>query len=61
MFPLDDPQGLAVQSRPQDQKSVIFLHSFISLNQLLWNSKNTANMFLTFKNMSNISLSEYFA
>ena len=39
-----------IQSGPQDQKSVIFSQSVISLNQLLKNSKNTANIFLTFRN-----------
>ena len=48
-----------IQSGPQDQKSVIFSHSAISLNQLKRNSKNTANIFLTFRNGQNISLSEY--
>ena len=38
------------QSVPQDQKSVTFSHSVISLNQLLQNSKNTAYIFLTFRN-----------
>ena len=42
------------QSGPQDQKSVIFSHSVISLNQLLQNSKNTANIFLTFRNRAKI-------
>ena len=47
------------QSGPQDQKSVIFSHSVISLNQLLQNSKNTANIFLTFRNHVKIFLSQY--
>ena len=47
------------QSGPQDQKSVIFSHSVISLNQLLQNSKNTANIFLTFGNHVKIFLSQY--
>ena len=47
-----------VQSRPQDQKSVIFSHSVISLNQILHNSKNTANIFLTFRNSVKIYLSQ---
>ena len=41
---------LSVQSVPQDQKSVIFSHSVISLNQLLKTFKYTANIFLTFRN-----------
>ena len=41
-----------VQLGPQDQKSVTFSHSVISLNQLLKNSKNTGQ---------NISLPEYYA
>ena len=41
----------------QDQKSVKFSHSVISLNQLLQNSKNTANIFLTFRNHVKIFLS----
>ena len=45
---------LLLQSGPQDQKSVTFLHSVISLNQLLQNSKNTAYVFLTFR------MSKYF-
>ena len=40
----------AVQSVPQDQKSVTFSHSVISLNQLLQNSIKTAYIFLTFRN-----------
>ena len=47
-----------VQSGPQDQKSVTFSHSVISLNQLLKNSKNTANIFLTFRNHVKIFLSQ---
>ena len=47
-----------IQSGPQDQKRVIFLHSVISLNQLLQNSKNTANIFLTFRNHVKIFLSQ---
>ena len=47
-----------IQSGPQDQKSVIFSHSVISLNQLLKNSKNTANIFLTFRNRVKIFLSQ---
>ena len=39
--------SLESQSEPEDQKSVIFLHSVISLNQLLQKSENTANIFLT--------------
>ena len=46
------------QSGPQDQKSVIFLHSVINLNQLLQNSKNTANIFLIFRNHAKIFLSQ---
>ena len=45
------------QSGPQDQKSVIFYHSVFSLNQLLQNSKNTAKIFLTFRNHVKIFLS----
>ena len=43
--------GMVNKSGLQDQKSVKFSHSVISLNQLLQNSKNTAN----------ISLSGYYA
>ena len=39
-----------LQSGPQDQKSVTFSHRVISLNQLLQNYKNTANIFLIFRN-----------
>ena len=46
------------QSGPQDQKSVIFSHSVISLNQLPKNSKNTAYIFLTFRNHVKIFLSQ---
>ena len=46
------------QSGPQDQKSVTFLHSVISLNQLLQNSKNTAYVFLSFRNHVKIFLSQ---
>ena len=38
--------NVSIQSGPQDQKSVTFSHSVISLNQLLQNSKNIANIFL---------------
>ena len=47
-----------LHSGPQDQKSVIFSHSVISLNQLLQHSKNTANIFLTFRNHVEIFLSQ---
>ena len=47
-----------IQSVPQDQKSVTFSHSVISLNQLLQNSKNTAYIFLTFRNHVKIFLSQ---
>ena len=47
-----------VQSGPQDQKSVTFLHSVISLNQLLQNSKITAYVFLTFRKHVKIFLSQ---
>ena len=47
-----------IRSGPQDQKSVIFLHSVISLNQLVLNSKHTANIFLTFRNNVKIFLSQ---
>ena len=47
-----------IQSGPQDHKSVTFSHSVISLNQLLKNSKNTANVFLTFRNRVKIFLSQ---
>ena len=50
--------GLHQQSVPQDQKSVTFSHSVISLNQLLQNSKNTAYIFLTFRNHVKIFLSQ---
>ena len=46
------------QSGPQDQKSVIFSHSVISLNQLLQNFNNTANIFLTFRNNVKLFLSQ---
>ena len=46
------------QSGPQDQKSVTFSHSVISLNQLLQNSINTAYIFLTFRNHVKIFLSQ---
>ena len=48
----------SLQSGPQDQKSVTFSHSVTSLNQLLKNSKNTANIFLTFRNHVKIFLSQ---
>ena len=51
LFPL-------LQSGPQDQKSVTFLHSVINLNQLLQNSKITAYVFLTFRNHVKIFLSK---
>ena len=47
---------LWMQSGPQDQKSVTFSHSVISLNQLLQNSINTAYIFLTFRNHVKIFL-----
>ena len=46
------------QSVPQDQKSVTFSHSVISHNQLLQNSKITAYIFLTFRNLVKIFLSQ---
>ena len=46
------------QSGPQDQKSVTFSHSVISLNQLLQNSINTAYIFLTFRNHVKMFLSQ---
>ena len=46
------------QSGPQDQKSVTFSHSVISLSQLLQNSINTAYIFLTFRNHVKIFLSQ---
>ena len=46
------------QSVPQDHKSVTFSHSVISLNQLLQNFKNTAYIFLTFRNHVKIFLSQ---
>ena len=49
---------MIIQSGPQDQKSVIFSHSVISLNQLLQNSKNTANIFLISINHVKIVLSQ---
>ena len=49
---------ISVQSVPQDQKSVTFSHSVISLNQLQQNSKNTAYIFLTFRNHVKIFLSQ---
>ena len=49
---------LSYQSGPQDQKSVTFSHSVISLNQLLQNSINTAYIFLTFRNYVKIFLSQ---
>ena len=48
-----------IQSGPQVQKSVIFSHSVISLNQLLQNSiNNTANIFWTFRIHVKIFLSQ---
>ena len=55
---IDSYNKHTVQSGPQDQKSVTFLHSVISLNQLLQNSKNTAYVFLTFRNHVKIFLSQ---
>ena len=52
------PRRNSRQSEPQDQKIVIFLHSVISLNQLLQNSKNTAYIFLTLRNYVKIFLSQ---
>ena len=49
---------IIIQTVPQDQKSVTFLHSVISLNQLLQNSKNTAYIFLTCRNHVKIFLSQ---
>ena len=49
---------ISSQSVPQDQESVTFSHSVISLNQLLQNSKNTAYIFLTFRNNVKIFLSQ---
>ena len=46
------------QSGPQDQKSVTFSHSVISLNQFLQNSINTVYIFLTFRNHVKIFLSQ---
>ena len=46
------------QSGAQDQKSVTFSHRVISLNQLLQHSKNTAYIFLTFRNHVKIFLSQ---
>ena len=49
------------KSGPQDQKSVIFSHSVISLDQLLKNSK-TGKYFLNLQKLcQNIPLSEYYA
>ena len=48
----------SIQLGPEHQKSVIFSHSVISLNQLLKNSKNTANIFLTFRNHVKIFFSQ---
>ena len=47
-----------IQSGLQDQKSVIFSHSVISLNQFLKHSKNTAYIFLTSRNHVKIFLSQ---
>ena len=52
------PDKVVIQSGPQDRKSVTFSHSVISLNQLLKNFKNTANIFLTFRNHVKIFLSQ---
>ena len=58
-FDVAAPQfDLALQSGPEDQKIVIFSHSVISLNKLLQNSKNTANIFLTSRNNVKIFLSQ---
>ena len=47
-----------IQSGPQDQKSVTFSHSVISLNKFLQNSINTAYIFLSFRNHVKIFLSQ---
>ena len=57
-FHLLDALNTPLQSVPQDQKSVTFSNSVISLNQLLQNSKNTAYIFLTFRNHVKIILSQ---
>ena len=44
--------------KTRKQKSVIFSHSVISLNQLLKNSRNTAYILLTFRNRVKIFLSQ---
>ena len=48
---------LLIQLGLEPQKTVKFSHSIISLNQLLKNFKNTANIFLTFRNHVKIFLS----
>ena len=54
---IENKKGEPLQSGPQPQKSVIFSRSVFSLNQLLQNSKKTANIFLTFRNHVKIFLS----
>ena len=48
---------MLTQSGLEPHKTVKFSHSIISLNQLLKNFKNTANIFLTFRNHVKIFLS----
>ena len=50
-------EHIAISVRTRTQKTVKFSHSVISLNQLLRNSKNTANIFLIFRNHVKIFLS----
>ena len=55
---LTDTDSWHNQSGLQDKKSVTFLHSVISLNQLLQNYKITAYVFLIFRNHVKIFLSQ---
>ena len=56
---MHSPQKLktSLQSVPQDQKSVIFLHSVFTLNQLLQHLKYAAEVYLTWRNYVKICLS----
>ena len=48
-----------IQSAPQDQKSVNFLHNVISLTQLLQYFRHAAEVYLTFRSHVKIFLSHY--
>ena len=49
--------ALPVQSVPQDQKSVNFLHNVIGLTLLLQHFKHAAEVYLTFRSHVKIFLS----